>query len=180
MSVNGSSADAFGRASGVQGTSPLAGAGAVPQCCLSLLARATRRANRARAALSRTSLPRSSFRLRADRRRSAWPGSPRTRLAYRIRSRAFASHRSSDGGLQRERALVVDALELHQLQHPRIRERRWRQGLNRSDLSQMEIASFFEWASMPITNRGSSSVLRRRSCLFALIVLPYGCCRVLE
>ena len=31
----------------------------------------------------------------------------------------------------------------------------------------------FEWASMPITNRGLSSVLRRRSCLFALIVLPY-------
>ena len=57
---------------------------------------------------------------------------------------------------------------------------RWRQGLNRSDQSQMEMASFFEWASMPITNRGSSSVLRRRSCLFALIVLPYGCCRVLE
>ena len=27
-----------------------------------------------------------------------------------------------DGGLQRERALVVDALELHQVQHPRIGE----------------------------------------------------------
>lgn len=35
---------------------------------------------------------------------------------------------------------------------------RWRQGLNRSDQSQMEMASFFEWASMPITNRDSSSV----------------------
>ena len=32
------------------------------------------------------------------------------------------SVRILDGGLQRERALVVDALELHQLQHPRIGE----------------------------------------------------------
>ena len=37
---------------------------------------------------------------------------------------------------------------------------RWRQGLKRSDQSRMEMAGFFEWASMPITNRGSSRVAR--------------------
>ena len=57
---------------------------------------------------------------------------------------------------------------------------RWRQALKRSDQSQMEMDSCFECASMPTTYRGSSSTFRRRCCFFALILLPYKCCRVLE
>ena len=100
LSENGDSADVFGRAfEGFKGaSSPDGGWGNAPVLLL-ILARATRRANRARAVLSKQPSPWCLSSVLPACRRSVWPGHLQTRYGCRSRVRACASHRSPGGSL---------------------------------------------------------------------------------